>query len=424
MRKVNSERKRRKEKNKSGCGKGCVIFVAVFFITLIAVVSYIVVNVIDGLEKGEDPIASIVETFAPTPPERTIFLVVGVDKQETLTDTIMLMCFNAKTNKLDIISIPRDTKIEVDGQTKKINSVNGYYGGGEDGIFALSACLEKMLDIKIDYYIKISCDAFKNIVDGIGGIEFDVPMRMKYSDPAQDLFIDLQEGVQLLNGEQAEGLVRFRKGYERADLQRVEVQRDFIKVFLKTALSKENIIKNPTAYINTFFNDIETDFSLKDDLPAYIASFINFNAENVTGYTLEGDGKYIGGISYFIPDKTKNKKLVYDIFKKEDIISTDDTEQCDSHESTIQILNAGNINGLAGKTKELLETDGYTIDEIGNFDGESIDDTIIYVNKDNIGYDLKKYFKNAEVIKDEEATMYYDIVIIVGSNDADISEEA
>jgi len=298
MRKVQSNgkksngRKTDRRDNDDKMGVGCLIFTTFIFVVIIIVAAYIVINVINRTEKGYDPITAVKETFVPPePPERTTFLVVGVDREETLTDTIMLVCINAKTKTLDVLSIPRDTKVTVDGKNMKINSVNGRYGGGKDGINALKTLLEDMFAINIDYYAKINCEAFEKIVDGIGGIDYNVPMRMYYNDPAQDLYIDLYPGMQHLNGVQAEGLVRFRKGYLRQDLDRVETQRDFIKVFLTTALSKENILKNPAAYAETFFEYIETDFSVITDFPSYAPLLLDFSPSAMNGYTLEGEAQ-------------------------------------------------------------------------------------------------------------------------------------
>ena len=91
----------------------------------------------------------------------------------------------------------------------------------------------------------VSLDAFVDIVDLMGGIEFDVPMDMFYEDPSQDLYIDLKAGLQKLDGYEAMGLVRFRKGYVDQDLGRVDIQRQFISACMDQWLTISNIGKVP-----------------------------------------------------------------------------------------------------------------------------------------------------------------------------------
>ncbi len=261
-----------------------------------------------------------------TPPVRTNILIVGVDKAEALTDVMMIASFISTTGEVNLISLPRDTYIKYEGQKlkelRKINSsapnhmkANSVYAyGKKEGIQLLESTIEDMLGIKIDYYVKVDLKAFKNIVDAVGGIYFDVPKGgLKYSDPTQDLYINLKEGRQLLNGEDAEGLVRFRKGYVRQDLQRVEVQQQFIKEFITQVLDKETLMNNLGGIALNLIKYVDTDFGITD-LPKYINLIPTINPNNIKTATLPGSPTTIDGLSYYLLDMEESKKIIDEFF--------------------------------------------------------------------------------------------------------------
>lgn len=192
------------------------------------------------------------------------FLLFGTDKFSGSTDTIMVVSYDVKNQKLNLMSIPRDTMVNVSWDIKKINSV---YSMG--GIKALQKHISKLIGFTPDYYVKIDLQAFVDVVDLLGGVEFDVPIPMHYHDPAQELSIDLEPGVQTLNGEQAMGLVRFRKsdrgangrisGYD--DTGRVATQQAFLKAMFKQCLKIKNWTKI-TGYVEIFEKNVESDLTL------------------------------------------------------------------------------------------------------------------------------------------------------------------
>lgn len=249
-----------------------------------------------------------------TAPARTNFLIVGVDGNESLTDTIMVGSFESATNNITLVSIPRDTYVNYKGSHIKINSVNGYAGGGEEGIQSLQEELEELLNISISYYVKVNLEAFRSIVDDIGGVVYTVPEGgLYYTDPAQDLYINLKGGTQRLNGSDAEGLVRFRKGYAQQDLKRMEVQQDFFKEFIKQLLEKETIVANLDDLIIDFIKYVDTNFKVVD-IPKYISCIKSIDADKIKTTTLPGYPQMIDGISYYICDKKETSLLSKEYF--------------------------------------------------------------------------------------------------------------
>ncbi|WP_317368382.1 LCP family protein [uncultured Tyzzerella sp.] len=261
-----------------------------------------------------------------TPPVRTNVLVAGVDEAENLTDVLMVASFISTTGQINLISIPRDTYISYSGKDlenmrsinrhipshMKANSIYAYTKSS--GMEGVKTTIESMLGIKIDYYVKVNLNAFRSIVDAVGGIYFDVPKGgLKYSDPTQDLYINLKEGSQLLDGKAAEGLVRFRKGYARQDLQRVEVQQQFIQQFITQVLNKETLMKNLGEISLNVIKYVETDFSISD-FPKYLNSIPNIKPEKMKTSTLPGTTQMIDNLSYYLLDNNGVKSIVDEFF--------------------------------------------------------------------------------------------------------------
>lgn len=174
-------------------------------------------------------------------------LLAGTDESGNRTDTLMLLNLNRKEGRISLMSIPRDTRVNSSYWPQKINAAYGMNNGGEEGMDALMDYVKDCIGFRPDGYVLVELDVFIDLVDLFGGVEFDVPMDMYYEDPTQDLYINLQAGMQTLDGEQAMGLVRYRYGYADADIGRVSVQRDFMMAAMSQWASVKNIPKLPQA---------------------------------------------------------------------------------------------------------------------------------------------------------------------------------
>jgi hypothetical protein len=237
----------------------------------------------------------------------------------------------------------------------------------------------------------------------------------------------------MLNGEQAEGLVRFRYGYSNADLGRIETQQNFIKELMKQLLDKDTIFSNAGSYVTAFFKYIKTDVKLADAIK-YMSVIKDFDADRLTTYTLPGgneDSMIIPG--GYVYDEAATKELAYNIFQKSSMqILADERAQQESGETTvqeeennskdcvIQVLNGGYKNGAASDLKEELEEDNYTVKSIGSYTGDKTVNDRIYTAKEDVGEDLKEYLTDVEVIYDPDFVAEngdYDIVIVIGTGD-------
>lgn len=184
------------------------------------------------------------------------FLLVGTDMDDGNTDTIMVASYDTVNQKVSVMSIPRDTMINESWDLKKINSV---YSRTGNSINSLANRIKKLVGFKPDFYVKVDLSVFVQLVDLVGGVEFDVPCDMDYDDPYQDLHIHLKAGVQLLDGDKAMQLVRFR-GYYEGDIKRAEVQQDFLKALIQECLSLKHWGKIK-AYIDLALENVQTDMS-------------------------------------------------------------------------------------------------------------------------------------------------------------------
>lgn len=220
------------------------------------------------------------------------FLLVGNDDGNGNTDTILVGSFDTVNEKLNVVSIPRDTLVNVDWQVKKVNTVLAYTD--MDG---LKKELSKIMGFQVDSYGVVDLDAFVALVNAVDGVDFDVPVDMHYTDPVQDLYIDLNAGYQHLTGEQAVQVVRFRS-YPNGDIGRVETQQAFLKALASKCLSLENLLKNASAYAEIFKEYVDTDLTL-GNLIWYLQQFMKLDAEDINFYTMPGNGlESVLGLSY------------------------------------------------------------------------------------------------------------------------------
>lgn len=257
--------------------------------------------------------------------DKTI-MVFGVDKEEARTDTIMVVHFDSKNERIYITSIPRDTKVvwtqEQRDQARLLGRSYQYeskitdmssLGGIENLRYFTIRSVEEMLDVKVDNYVVVNTSVIREIVDKLGGIEVNVPRVMQYDDYYQDLHIDLQPGLQLLNGQQAEGLLRWRHNnsyseqYTEGDLGRIETQQLFIKAFSDKVFNDVSVGKIIDV-VTAVYSNIKTDVSFQEMLD-YINYLPYLSAKNIVLETLPGESR-LEEVWYYIVDEEEVVKLV------------------------------------------------------------------------------------------------------------------
>lgn len=245
-------------------------------------------------------------------PGRNAVLMLGLDADGANTDTIMLAVLDSNRKMIDLMSIPRDTKVANPNGKGGFVRINSVYAGWD--LNELKNTITEITGIPIGKYMIVNFKAFRNAVDILGGVDFYVPRRLKYDDSAQNLHIDLYEGMQKLNGNKAEQLVRSRNNYDEADIKRTEVQRDFIKEMVKQHAKIENIFK-----LDKIFSDvmphIASDLSYKEAYD-YANVFASVPEENIRVHIFPGavNDYQAEGISWYLYHTKEMDELAYDIY--------------------------------------------------------------------------------------------------------------
>ena len=212
----------------------------------------------------------------------TRFLVMGCDRAARLTDSIFVVTLNETQAKASILQIPRDTYANyTDRDYRKLNGAMQVLG--EQGV---KEALGKALGVRLDYFVVLDLDCLSRVVDVIGGVDVEIPQDMTYTDPAQDLNIDLDQGAAHLDGKHAEEFVRYRSGYANADLGRLDAQKLFLRAFAK---------KCQSLTAGQFFQltcSVLTDLRTNIGLPQAIrvaSVLLKCNTDNLPMQTLAGE---------------------------------------------------------------------------------------------------------------------------------------
>ena len=361
----------------------------------------------------------------------------GIDAK--LTDTIMVASYNPNTQKATLLSIPRDTYIG--SNTKRAtagNKINAIYGISEDPQKVLEAVKEITGLDDLQYYIVIETNALRKVVDSIGGIKFDVPIDMDYDDEGQNLAIHIKKGEQVLNGEQAEGVVRFRHNnngtsypveYGDNDLGRMRTQREFIKAVIEQTVRIENIFKLGQ-WLDILEQNVKTnlEFSTVKD---YIPYAVEFDTEDMLAETLPGttpDMRNTNNVSIFVVDKAETKKLIDELFYQRDVVEeesgtengenvTTTSEISEKSDISIELLNAtGNDKTLENVT-ETLTKEGYNITKKESTSSAS---KTTIINRKNVDQTELESIKNklevGEIQNKKLNSSKADITIIIGKD--------
>lgn len=394
--KVDNKNKNNKKK-KSVVGK---IFKFILLLLLIAIIVYVINFAIQYFKhtknmegKEYDPLSAVALGIDPQKlkeVERLNVLILGESgipgEDYKLTDSIMVASYNPQTQQASLLSIPRDTYVgKKDKNTATSNylasyKINTVYRNGTN-IPETIECVNNITGLNLDKYLLIDTDAIIEVVDAIGGVTFDVPIDMDYDDPAQDLHIHLKAGEQLIDGEKAEQLLRFRHNndgtsypseYGDNDIGRMRTQREFIQVTAKQLLRVENVTK-VLNLMDIVFKNVKTNLDM-ETLKYYIPYIFKFNTSNIVSDTLPGTPEKCNGIWIYTANKTQTKQVIEDLFtdkiveeeKNEESTSTNTIEgENTTKEITIELLNGTGDKEILTEVKEKLKEKGYVVSKSG-----------------------------------------------------------
>ena len=363
----------------------------------------------------------------------------GVGDGYKLTDSIMIASYNPKTQEASLLSIPRDTYVgRKDKDTASQNylasyKMNAVYRNGTN-IPETVECVSELTGLDLQYYILIDTDAVIELVDAIGGVTFNVPIDMDYDDPTQDLHIHLKAGEQLIDGEKAEQLLRFRhnndgtsypKEYGDNDIGRMRTQREFIQETMKQLLKVENIFKI-TELIDIIANNVKTnlDFNVVKDYVPYV---VNFNAENLETGTLPGVPEKCNGIWIYTADEEETAIMVEDLFSDEEVIPEEEVANViggntvagenTTKNITIELLNGSGVTTNLTRAAEKLQEAGFQVKKTGKSSTTMSKTTII--NRTNQAQSVGREIKTelgVGSIEEGENNANVDFTVILGKD--------
>ena len=354
-------------------------------------------------------------------------------KSQNLTDTIMVMKYSPKLQQAQLLSIPRDTFVgKSEASASAYDKINARYQTSPQNTINL---VNDLTGLNIKYYVTVDTKALRDLVDTIGGVQFNVPIDMDYDDEGQHLAIHLKAGDQLLNGEQAEGVVRFRHNndyssysdeYGDNDIGRMRTQREFIKCVLQQTMKASNILK-VNELINIAKEEVETNIPW-DVIKSYIPALMQFDAENIRAEMLPGTPRYINQISFYVANRTQAKQLVQELFINVEIpqnteegedgntVAEPTVAKKDNSEIRLEVLNGIGSTTDFNKAITQLQGAGYKIVKRGN---TNITKKTLIINRTEVPKENEISLKSllcTGVVQTGEDNEDVDFTIIIGAD--------
>ena len=444
-----NNRNRRKTKAKKSTGKKILIGILIVLLLGIAWFTYRTYKNGWGLSGMLATVVGHDENTKKNLSEiKVLILGVSTDLDSQLTDTIMVASYNPNTQKANLLSIQRDSY--TGKNTAKATAslkINALYNIEKTPEKTLKA-VNEITGLDIKYYVIVKTEALIQLVDAIGGVEFNVPIDMKYDDPTQDLHIDLKAGTQKLDGEKAEQVLRFRHSnpdkngvmstypseYGNDDFGRMRTQRDFISALLKQTLKPGNIFKLGEI-LEIAHKNVETNLELSY-IKDYIPYAVEFNTDNLQTATLPGttpDMKDTNNVSIFVINKKLSTELIQSMFYVDSTEETEDNTITNSLNTTsnsisstttvkddelkIELINGSGNTSKLEEAKTKLEEAGFTVKKTGKT--STISKTVITNKKNATDEQLKniKQVLNAGSIStNKQASSQVDITIVIGED--------
>ncbi|MUG98333.1 LytR family transcriptional regulator [Scytonema sp. UIC 10036] len=297
-----------------------------------------------------------------------------------LSDVMLLVRLNPEEKKIVILSVPRDTRVSLEGHgVVKINAAN-VVGGP-----ALSAktISELLGGVEIDRYIRINVLGVNKLIDALGGVTVDVPYDMKYRDDSQHLYINLKKGKQHLDGDKTLQMLRYRND-GRGDIGRVERQQIVMRALAEQTLNPTLLARFPRI-LNVVRSHLDTNLTVEE-----ILTLVNFGVQtgnsNMETLTLPGRASayHEYKTSYWIPNAQQIEKMAIDYFNLQ-VMNPPQTSGSAQLQVVIKDSTASDSESLQNLMRS-LEVVGYSSVYIPEPWREPLDKTYIVAqngNRDN-----------------------------------------
>ncbi|MFT9599863.1 LCP family protein [Mesobacillus sp.] len=317
------KKKRRKRRN-------LLLFLILTFVSLISISGYLLFqtyavakNSYEELEGREEKSALREEpVYISSDPVSVLLLGIEDYSDENdngRSDTIMVATFNPDQQSMKLLSIPRDTLVNIPGYKEdKIN--HSYSIGGKEKVIET---IEEFLDIPIDYYATVNFKGFTNIIDSVGGVTVDVPFDFNDINRNWDRFY-FYEGTQKLSGEEALVYARMRKQDPRGDFGRNERQRQIVTGVIEKLSSPKTLLKIDDI-ASEIGNNIETNMRVNEAL-AFRKKYPDFNSSSIEQLELKGYDNYINNVYYFGVDPDNLEEVTSELKSHLELSTTVESE--------------------------------------------------------------------------------------------------
>jgi polyisoprenyl-teichoic acid--peptidoglycan teichoic acid transferase len=347
-----------------------------------------------------------------------------VNSFEGLSDTMLLVRFDPNGEKLSVLSIPRDTKVYMEGHgNRKINHANNYGGPA----LTASTVSDLLGGVEVDRYVRVNVQGVEKLIDALGGVDVFVPKDMKYNDFSQHLYIDLKKGQQHLDGEKAVQFLRFRYD-DLGDISRVQRQQVLMRAVVEQALKPGTIVKIPKM-LDVIKSHLDTNLTVKE-----LMALSNFASQtkrsNMQMMMLPGDfNDPQEGVSYWVPDEGQIQNIMTQHF---DLVAEDSLEYNNSYypdvldaysdrdftDTRIAIQNSLEDSTAAQEMLASLQEAGYHQAYISSDWAEPLQVTkIVAQNGDTMSAEaLKATLGVGEVLVESTGSLKSDVTIQVGQD--------
>ena len=229
-------------------------------------------------------------------------ILAGLDEVSGNTDTIVVARLDAQTRRIDLVSIPRDTYVNLPWDVRKINCVyTAAKNAGGNGLDGLRDAICSLCGFRPDCCAVMDIETVKQAIDMMGGVWFEVPFDMDYEDAAQGLSIHITAGYQRLDGEQCVQLCRYRKNYINGDLDRISLQHGFLHAAAKQFISLGSI-PNLAGVVQLAARSLDSDLGAAN-IAFFLRCAVQCRAEDLNFHTMPNRPAEAGGLSYTFVEK-------------------------------------------------------------------------------------------------------------------------
>ena len=313
-------------------------------------------------------------------------VVMGVDERSDdvgRSDTLFVVMFDSSNKSASLLSVPRDTRVRIDGHGwDKINHAYAY-GGRE----LTQKTVEELLGIKINNYVMVDFKGFTGLVDAIGGIDIDVEKDMYYHDTWDGFTVDLKKGRQHLDGKTAIQYVRFRD--EEGDIGRIRRQQHFLMAVYDKITSADMLLHIP-GLAKQLTSMVKTDMPLGDMIDLGRALHSMVKEKGLSMAMVPGTPKYIDGISYWLPDITKPYPLSRTFLREREKQADKDKdagkntasqEASSDSRGVVRLVNCSGSKTAGAEAAARLRNAGFEV--ISGGSGEIIANTVVVSTTNN-----------------------------------------